>query len=860
MVVLSDLLGLASIGCWLGAQLPQVIENIRRQSCDGLALPFLANWLLGDISNLVGCILTHQLPFQTWLATYFVIVDCALVGQYFYYERAPSKASHFGHARPPTTPGTRRVSIERGHSRYRTLSAVAANVAAAAALAAQKEEEQLPPGSSRSLRPYPTYGADDLHTGLPSAYEEDREEDGEVPATLGDSFYSEGGRSIGRKRLAWSVERSGNLGVYPPPRSTTPTALRALSPETATREGLAVNTDEPEQEETEAPASARRSSRASRRGATMVFLSTWALFGIGSIASRGVVPSTSPSSVGRLLFPNEGSLSVAVVPAPQSDSSLILDALHAVPRAAYNEFSAITLPPSEAGENGHIQLSTAKQEHDHPKEEPDFERVLGRMFAWICTTLYLTSRLPQIWKNYVRKSVEGLSMYLFVFAFLGNTFYVASILLSPKTYLPPPESTNFIRESIPYLLGSSGTLMFDITIVTQSFIYRPRPKRQHTTPRLLEEEAGLLASDALSPHPPLDTGSVMSTISFSTQKKGASSLKSPTAYQLRSLVLDYLCHHCYTSTARAFIRDSTVKELDADGDEISGGAEPSRWPSSSAEAPEVLLQNVKRRSEIRELILAGQLDDAIELLNKYFPSVLSESSSPSERASFSNPEGGFTYVSATSVEAAHLLLNLRILAFIEACRTRPLDVPHPTKAPFETITSNTSPQSNLSASMDTTEHSTHLPTLEPGVRDIDPDVLDALLRKGRKLYALVSALPNPKDREVYKQELKNVGGILAYKIPEESPVAKYLAYQRREAVADQINRAVLHRTGSSPTSSIELLTRYTTALWETAQEHKVKVRPGAVIPPVASSPPEGRSDEADEVPLFDLRQFLDSKP
>jgi hypothetical protein len=48
--------------------------------------------------------------------------------------------------------------------------------------------------------------------------------------------------------------------------------------------------------------------------------------------------------------------------------------------------------------------------------------------------------------------------------------------------------------------------MFDITIVTQSFIYRPRPKRQHTTPRLLEEEAGLLASDALSPHPPLDTG------------------------------------------------------------------------------------------------------------------------------------------------------------------------------------------------------------------------------------------------------------------------------------------------------------------------------------------------------------------
>lgn len=36
----------------------------------------------------------------------------------------------------------------------------------------------------------------------------------------------------------------------------------------------------------------------------------------------------------------------------------------------------------------------------------------------------------------------------------------------------------------------------------------------------------------------------------------------------RSLVLDYLCHNCYISTAKAFARDSTVRQLDADGDEI----------------------------------------------------------------------------------------------------------------------------------------------------------------------------------------------------------------------------------------------------------------------------------------------------
>lgn len=50
-----------------------------------------------------------------------------------------------------------------------------------------------------------------------------------------------------------------------------------------------------------------------------------------------------------------------------------------------------------------------------------------------------------------------------------------------------------------YLLGSAGTLMFDMTIVTQSFLYRPKPRRHLTRSRLSlsEEEAGLLSGDGL---------------------------------------------------------------------------------------------------------------------------------------------------------------------------------------------------------------------------------------------------------------------------------------------------------------------------------------------------------------------------
>ncbi len=36
----------------------------------------------------------------------------------------------------------------------------------------------------------------------------------------------------------------------------------------------------------------------------------------------------------------------------------------------------------------------------------------------------------------------------------------------------------------------------------------------------------------------------------------------------RLLVMDYLYQHCYTRTAVAFARDSAVRHLDADGDEI----------------------------------------------------------------------------------------------------------------------------------------------------------------------------------------------------------------------------------------------------------------------------------------------------
>ena len=74
----------------------------------------------------------------------------------------------------------------------------------------------------------------------------------------------------------------------------------------------------------------------------------------------------------------------------------------------------------------------------------------------------------------------------------------------------------------------------------------------------------------------------------------------------------------------------------------------------------------------------------------------------------------------------------------------------------------------------------------------------ALLSKAQKLYALVSMLPNPNDHERYYQELKDVAGLLAYKVPETSSSSKYLSQQRREAVAEQIHSAILSQYSLLP--------------------------------------------------------------
>jgi hypothetical protein len=141
------------------------------------------------------------------------------------------------------------------------------------------------------------------------------------------------------------------------------------------------------------------------------------------------------------------------------------------------------------------------------------------------------------------------------------------------------------------------------------------------------------------------------------------------------------------------------------------------------------------------------------------------------------------YIFPKSIEPEHLLLNLHILAFIEASRTVPLDYPPSNGRPLDTPVSKKRSLEHIVSNEDAPENT---------------EKLTGLLQSMHKLYAMVKLLQDPAHHEIYTEELHLVAGLLAYKVPEQSELYKYLSQERREHVADQINAAILGQSVHSP--------------------------------------------------------------
>jgi hypothetical protein len=123
----------------------------------------------------------------------------------------------------------------------------------------------------------------------------------------------------------------------------------------------------------------------------------------------------------------------------------------------------------------------------------------GQIFGYLCAVLYLGSRLPQLLLNWRRKSTEGVSMLFFLFACLGNLTYVLSIFAyDPKCAgdkCEPGEAAQiygqYILVNASWLAGSAGTLLLDLGIFVQFFMYSQVEQEEDSIDEIDDEERSI---------------------------------------------------------------------------------------------------------------------------------------------------------------------------------------------------------------------------------------------------------------------------------------------------------------------------------------------------------------------------------
>jgi len=72
---------------------PQLLENYRNNSAEGVSLLFLFVWLIGDITNLSGAIWASLVPTVVALGIFFCFADFILISQCLYYNYINARKS-----------------------------------------------------------------------------------------------------------------------------------------------------------------------------------------------------------------------------------------------------------------------------------------------------------------------------------------------------------------------------------------------------------------------------------------------------------------------------------------------------------------------------------------------------------------------------------------------------------------------------------------------------------------------------------------------------------------------------------------------------------------------------------------------
>jgi len=93
---------------------------------------------------------------------------------------------------------------------------------------------------------------------------------------------------------------------------------------------------------------------------------------------------------------------------------------------------------------------------------------IGVIFGWLCTGIYVSSRIPQLKLMLSTKKVEGLNPLFFCLTMLGNLTQCASMLVMPGTYT---KMSVFVT-MLPWLISSGVCMLQDSSILFLIFLYK----------------------------------------------------------------------------------------------------------------------------------------------------------------------------------------------------------------------------------------------------------------------------------------------------------------------------------------------------------------------------------------------------
>lgn len=92
---------------------------------------------------------------------------------------------------------------------------------------------------------------------------------------------------------------------------------------------------------------------------------------------------------------------------------------------------------------------------------------VGTYLGWVMAIIYMGGRFPQICLNIHRGTVEGLNPLMFLFAIIGNTTYVASIVVRTLEWRK-------LKPNLPWLVDAAACVFLDCFILAQFAYYKTR--------------------------------------------------------------------------------------------------------------------------------------------------------------------------------------------------------------------------------------------------------------------------------------------------------------------------------------------------------------------------------------------------